>query len=201
MITAIVLAAGLSTRMGRAKPLLPWGKVRVIEHLVTVLHDCPIHEIVVITGHEHEAVSRCLAGWPVQVTFNPDYAIGEMLSSLQVGLKTAATEAEAALIALGDQPVLERTVVEELVGVYRSGQAQIVVPSYNMRRGHPLLIGRSYWDEIVALGAGQTLRDFLRSVGNVIHHVTLNTPSVLQDMDTPDDYQRELGKYVRARET
>ena len=200
MITAIVLAAGLSTRMGRTKPLLPWGNNRVIEQIVSVLHDCPIQEIVVITGHEHEVVSRYLAGWPVRVTFNPEYASGEMLSSLQVGLKAASAQAEAALIVLGDQPALERSVVEALIEAYQSGHSAIVAPSFNMRRGHPLLIGRRYWEEIGALGAGQTLRDFLRGVGDVIHHVTLITPSVLQDMDTPDDYRREVEKYVRDRE-
>jgi len=199
VITAIVLAAGLSTRMGRTKPLLPWGKYTVIEHLVSVLNDCPVQEIVVITGHEHAAVERCLAGSPARVEFNPDYATGEMLSSLQVGLKAASVEADAALIVLGDQPALEQSVVEELVGVYRKDQRPIVIPSYNMRRGHPLLISRTYWDTLVALGAGQTLRDFLRGAGDAIYHVNLITPGVLQDMDTPDDYRLALEEYLRAR--
>jgi molybdenum cofactor cytidylyltransferase len=186
--------------MGRPKPLLPWGTHTVIEHVLSVLQDCPVEEILVITGHEHEAVERCLAGRPAQVRFNPGYGTGEMLSSLQAGLKAASVKAEAALIVLGDQPAVERSVVEELVGAYRGSHWHIVVPSYHMRRGHPLLISRKYWDEILALGTGQTLRDFLSSAGDAVYHVNMVTPGVLQDMDTPDDYRRELERYLRARE-
>lgn len=201
MITAIVLAAGLSTRMGQVKPLLPWGKQTVIEHILSVLRDCSVEEILVITGHEREAVEQRLAGRPVQAVFNPHYASGEMLSSIQVGLRAASVEAEAALIVLGDQPALERSVVDHIIAAYRSGQKQIVAPSYQMRRGHPLLIGRNYWEEICALSEGQTLRDFLRRVGEAVHHVEVTTPGVLQDMDTPDDYRRELAASRGAHQT
>ncbi len=196
MIAAIVLAAGLSTRMGQSKPLLPLGERTVIEHILSVLQTCPVDAIRVITGYEREAVERRLAGWPVQTVYNPHYATGEMLSSIQVGLRAAPDEADAALIALGDQPALERSVVEQIVAAYHNGQRSIVFPSYQMRRGHPLLIGRKHWREILALREGQTLRDFFRGVEGAILHVDVATASVLQDMDTPADYRRELADYA-----
>ena len=85
MIAAVVLAAGLSTRMGQAKPLLPWGERTILEHILSILLECPVDEILVITGHEREAVERRLGQGPVRAVFNPHYAAGEMLSSIKNG--------------------------------------------------------------------------------------------------------------------
>lgn len=186
--------------MGRSKPLLPFGEQTVVEHIVSVLRECPIDAILVVTGYESETVERRLAGWPVQTVFNHRYATGEMLSSIQAGLGAAPDQAGAALIALGDQPALERSVVEKIVAAHRDGQGTIIAPSYQMRRGHPLLIGRKHWGEILALREGQTLRDFFREAGGAIHHVEVDTSSVLRDMDTPADYRRELADHVRRRQ-
>lgn len=185
--------------MGQAKPLLPWGERTVIAHILSVLLECPVDEILVITGHEREAVERHLVPGPVRAVPNPHYAAGEMLSSIQAGLRS--TTADAALIVLGDQPALERSVVEAIIAAYREGRGDIVIPSYQMRRGHPLLIGRRHWAEILALGEGQILRAFFRGVGREIHHVEVTTPSVLRDMDTPADYERELTDYLSRRQT
>jgi molybdenum cofactor cytidylyltransferase len=200
LITAIVLAAGLSRRMGRPKPLLPWGQRTVIECITATLQEAPVDEILVITGHEHAAVARCLAGGPARVVFNPDYAAGEMLSSIQAGLRASSAAASAALLVLGDQPRLERPIVEQVVGAFRAGRGQIVAPSYQMRRGHPLLIGRPYWEAILALADGQTLRGLMRGAGDAIFHVETTSPAVLQDMDTPDEYQRQLESYLSANQ-
>lgn len=196
MLTAIVLAAGLSTRMGKLKQLLPFGERTVISHVVSVLEDCPVDEILAITGHERKAVERSLAASRAKPVFNPDYATGEMLSSIQTGLAAASDRADAALLFLGDQPALERSVVAQIVSAYRDGRGSIVIPSYMMKRGHPLLIAREHWGAILALRAPQSLRDFLRMTSAAIHHVDVSTPSILGDMDTPADYQRELENHL-----
>lgn len=196
MLTAIVLAAGLSRRMGRPKPLLPWGQGTVIEWIVATLAAAQVDDIAVITGHEHAAVTRCLAGGPARVVFNPAYAAGEMLSSLQAGLRAAPAPASAALLVLGDQPFLEGVLVEQVIAAHAGGRRPLVAPSYQRRRGHPLLIGRAYWDAILALSDGRTLRDLLRDVNDAIYYVETNRPSVLQDMDTPDEYLRQLELFL-----
>ena len=197
MVSAIVLAAGRSTRMGRCKPLLPFNDWTVIEQIVSVLVESPVAEVLVITGHDHEAVEQRLAGWPVRAVFNPRYGTGEMLSSIQAGLQAAA--ADAALIALGDQPALERSVVVQIVSAYEQGLGSIIFPSYQMRRGHPLLVGQQHWADILALGEQQTLREFFKGVARGLYHVEAPTASVLQDMDTPADYQRALEDYSSRR--
>jgi molybdenum cofactor cytidylyltransferase len=193
MISAVVLAAGLSERMGRPKLLLPYGERSVIEQVVSVLLSSPVDEVLVVTGHAREAVESALAGWPVRAVFNPDYAAGEMLSSVQVGLQAVSAESQAALLAVGDMPAVGAGVVSQLVAAYRAaGDACVYIPSYRMRAGHPVLVPRPYWPAILALPRGASLRSAWQAEGSRIHWVTVDTPSVLRDMDTPDDYEREL---------
>jgi molybdenum cofactor cytidylyltransferase len=219
MISAIVLAAGLSARMGRPKLLLPYGERTVVEQVVSVLLASPADEVLVVTGHEREAVELALTGWPVLTVFNPDYAAGEMLASVKVGLEAVAPESQAALLAVGDMPAVEAGVVVQLVAAYtslpespvlpapaaqtqaseakdlpsgRSSDDCVYIPSYQMRAGHPVLVPRSYWPAILALPRGGSLRSVWQAEGSCIHWVTVDTPSVLRDMDTPEDYEREL---------
>ncbi len=194
MISAIVVAAGLSTRMGQLKQLLPYGEHTVIEQVVSVLLASPVDEVLVVTGHERGAVETALAKWPIKTVFNADYAEGEMLSSVQVGLRAVATEGEAALLAVGDMPAIEGDVVAQLIQAYRAaGNNSVYIPSYQMRAGHPVLVPCPYWGAILSLPKGDTLRSALRAESTRVQWVVVDTPSVLRDMDTPTDYQRELG--------
>jgi len=193
VISAIVVAAGLSTRMGRLKQLLPYGEHTVIEQVVAVLLDSPVDEVLVVTGHEREAVETALAKWRVRTVFNADYAEGEMLSSVQVGLRTVAAEGQAALLAVGDMPAIQGDVVAQLIQAYRAaGDDSVYIPSYQMRAGHPALVPRPYWGAILSLPKGDNLRSVLRAESTPVGWVVVDTPSVLRDIDTPADYQREL---------
>ena len=201
MISAIVLAAGLSTRMGRLKQLLPYGDYTVIEQVVSVLLASSVgrvppawvDEVLVITGHQRTAVEAALIRWPVQAVFNPHYTDGGMLSSVQVGLRAVAVESQAALLALGDMPALESHVVCQLIRAYcRTGGEAVCIPSYQMQAGHPVLVPRSYWSAILALPLEASLRSVLRAQDTHVEWVVVDTSSVLRDMDTPEDYRREL---------
>lgn len=192
-ISAIVLAAGLSTRMVHFKQLLPYGKHTVIEQVVSTLLKSPVDDVLVVTGHERSRVENALARWPVRTAFNPQYAAGEMLSSVQAGLGAMAAGSRAALVALGDMPALESAVVRQLVEAYRTtGDAAVYIPSYDMRAGHPVLVPHSYWEAILALPAGANLRSILRGKETQVVWVEVDAPSVLRDLDTPDDYHGAL---------
>ncbi len=198
-ITAIVLAAGLSTRMGGyPKPVLRFGDQTVIERILRVLAECPLEEIIVVTGHCRQAVEAQIAGWQVRTAFNPSYVSGEMLGSIQVGLRAASSTSNAALIVLGDQPALEVSVVRAVIAGYSEGLGSIIIPSFRMRRGHPLLIGSSHWRGILDLLEGQTLRDYLQAIRAQVYHVPVETASILRDMDTPEEYREEL-EYLNRR--
>jgi molybdenum cofactor cytidylyltransferase len=187
MIGAIVLAAGQSRRMGRNKMLLPYGSSTVLETIVTEVIACPaVAEVIVVTGHEADRIAALLAAYPVRCVFNPAYARSEMLVSLQVGLRALSDEVQAALVAPGDHPRLRHEVIQRVIDAYQSGV--LAIPSYQMKRGHPLLIDRAWWGELLALPETATLRNFIRRHEDHIRYVVVETDSVLKDMDTPDDY-------------
>jgi molybdenum cofactor cytidylyltransferase len=189
-IAAIVLAAGQSRRMGIPKMTLSWGETTVIGHIVDILREAGISNIIVVTGGTHREVSNTLVSLPVQLVYNERFTNGEMLSSCQTGLVVAAeTNADAAMIVLGDQPQIQMEVVCQIIQRWQTAQSILIVPSYQMRRGHPWVVGRNLWPAIHALNPPQTLRSFLSSHQLQIDYLEVDTPSILQDLDTLEDYQ------------
>jgi molybdenum cofactor cytidylyltransferase len=194
MISAIILAAGLSVRMGHLKQLLPYGEHTIVEQVVSVLLAAPVDEVLVVTGYRRAAVEAVLRKWPIRTVYNPCYAEGEMLSSVQAGLRALSDESRTALLMPGDMPGIEHEVVARLVDAYSAaGDDGMAFPSYRMRAGHPVLVPRSYWSAILSLPSGDNLRSVLRAESALIHWVAVHNPSVLRDVDTPEDYRRELG--------
>jgi molybdenum cofactor cytidylyltransferase len=191
MTSAIVPAAGLSTRMGGAlpKPLLPWGASTVIGTVVSTLLAAGLAEVIVVTGHQREAVEAALAGSAARCVYNPAYAGGEMLSSIQAGLAAADPASAGALLALADQPQMQLAVVQQVLRAFEaSGGQALVIPSHALRRGHPILLPRRLWDEVLALPAGDTLRRAIQRHAAAIRYVEVDTASVLADLDTPEQY-------------
>lgn len=194
-VGAVILAAGLSRRMGRPKMALPWGDTTIIGQVVRVLLAAGAAPLVAVTGGSREVVEAALSGLPVTLAYNPDFANGAMLTSLQVGLRALPDDVTACLVALGDQPQIEVEVTRAVLSVYHQAGAQLIVPSYHMRRGHPWLAGRELWPDLLALASpttssNVTLRDFLDTHAPAIHYLPVEAPSVLQDVDTPEDYRR-----------
>jgi len=187
MITALILAAGQSKRMGQPKMLLPWGEKTVLEQVIYTFKAADVDEILVISGGDRERV-ELLIGDSARTVFNPEYAKGEMLSSVQAGLAEIKPEIEAILIGLGDQPQVRERSVRLIVDAYRKSAASIIVPSFQMQRGHPWLVARPLWDEVLQMRSPESMRDFLGRHAEEIHYVQLDNDSILQDLDTPDDY-------------
>jgi len=191
MIAAVVLAAGLSRRMGRPKMTLPWGETTVIGQVVQVLDLAGVDEILVVTGGARQQVEAALSGLPVRVSFNPRFSEDEMLFSLKIGLSSLGTNIEAALVVLGDQPQVQPLVVRKILETYQQTGASLIIPSYKMHRGHPWLLARTLWLSIIELQSDKTMRDFINQHADQISYLDLETPSVLRDLDTPEDYHRE----------
>ncbi|MFC1997071.1 NTP transferase domain-containing protein [Chloroflexota bacterium] len=190
MIGAVLLAAGRSQRMGRPKMLLPWGETTVIGQVVSVLLAAGVDDVLVVTGGAQKHVEDALDGMPVRTVFNPDFANGEMMLTLQVGLAALRSDVDAALVVLGDQPQIELAVVQSVIAAFEQYELALVVPSYQRRRGHPWLIPRIIWKDLLELKTPTTMRQFLNEHALDIHYVNVDNPSILQDLDTPDEYQR-----------
>ncbi len=188
MISALIVAAGESKRMGRAKMLLPWGDTTVLGHVIEIIQSAGFQDILVVTGAAQAEVDMIASAHHVRTMLNRKYAEGEMLSSVQTGLKAMHAETPAVLIALGDQPQIQEATVQRITQEYSRAEAALIVPSYKMRRGHPWLVARRFWQEIVEMQAPDTLRDFLNRYAADIHYLEMDTPTILQDLDTPQDY-------------
>jgi molybdenum cofactor cytidylyltransferase len=182
MISAIILAAGKSTRMGQPKMLLPWGDATVLGRVVETIQAAGIEEIVIVTNSE---IAPQIANYASRITLNDS---GEMLSSIRCGLQAQKPSAEAALFCLGDQPQIEEGSVRSVCEAFQKSRSNLVVLSYRMRRGHPWLAARPLWAEILSMREPETMRDFLRRRNDEIHYIECGTPTVLQDVDTPEDY-------------
>lgn len=190
MITAVILAAGESKRMGQPKMLLPWGNEKVLTHVVNVFQNAGIEDILVVTGGAREQVERLLSGQRVRTVYNEAHAGGEMLSSVQCGIKSVARQTQAMLIGLGDQPQVREGSVRRVCEAFRESKSNLVVPSYRLRRGHPWLVAQPLWDELLEMKSPQSPRDFLNAHRNDIHYVEVDDPNILADLDTPEDYER-----------
>jgi molybdenum cofactor cytidylyltransferase len=196
MIAAIILAAGQSKRMGQPKMLLPWGKMTVIEHVIEIYAAADIAEILIVTGAAHDQVEEILKHsrqrHRVRIVYNQNYLNGEMLSSLQHGLHALQQTPiyQAALIGPGDQPQVEEESIRSVCEAFTKTGSPLVVPSFQRRRGHPWLVARPLWDELLELRHPKSSRDFLNKHADEIHYVNVETPNVLADLDTPEDYER-----------
>ena len=190
-VAAVVLAAGMSRRMGQPKMILPWGETTVIGQVVFALHQAGVSEIVVVTGGDRELVEKALLGQDVRTVFNAHYQQDHMLLSLQVGLQNLSEQIAAALVVIGDQPYIESGLVRKLIELYRSGKSQLIAPSYQRRRGHPWLAANSLWPDLISQKPPTTLREWLQKHASAIEYLNVQSDLILRDLDTPADYLRE----------
>ena len=190
MISAIVLAAGQSTRMGQPKLILPWKETTVIGQVVKTLINSGLDEIIVVTGGAQHQVKSNLQEFPVRFVSNLRFESTEMTYSLKIGMTTLRKDTEAIMVTLGDQPQIEISVVEDIIKLYRQTRSYLVIPSYKRRRGHPWLIDYHLFPKITELNEDETLRDFLDQHQDEIRYLQVNEESVLQDLDTLADYQK-----------
>jgi molybdenum cofactor cytidylyltransferase len=181
-ISAIIAAAGKSVRMGQQKMLMPWGNTTVLGKVIETLQAAGIEDITLVTN---STIALQTTNYKLPIVLNDG---GEMLGSIQLGLQAQKPSAEATLICLGDQPQVEEGSVRRVCDSFRENKSSLVVPSYQMRRGHPWLIARELWDEVLQLRAPKSMRDFLNAYKNDIFYVEYDSPSILQDLDTPADY-------------
>lgn len=191
-VAGIILAAGMSTRMGPLKQLLPLGGRAAIEWIAAAV-GARLNEVVVVLGHRAEEVAPVLAAHPVRWVVNADYQTG-MLSSVQCGVR-AVDRAADYLICLGDQPRLSKAVVEQVLQRRNQRDAGIIIPTTHGKRGHPVLISNVYRAEILALPPGVGLNAVTRGHPEDTCELPVAEPAILTDMDTPADYQRELNHW------
>jgi molybdenum cofactor cytidylyltransferase len=187
VIAAIVLAAGASTRMGRQKLTLPLGDGRpLVRVAVERVVAAGLDDVVVVTGRESEAVASALQGLAVRMAHNSRYADGQS-TSLRAGLDALAPGTEAAVVALGDQPVDPR-VIRRLVATFQATHRQIVAPVYRDGRGNPVLFASSVFDELRRVEGDRGGRPVIVRDPERVAEVPVDA-LMPADIDTPEDYE------------
>lgn len=184
----MVLAAGMSSRLGRPKQLLDLGGRPLLQHVVDGAC-ATFDEVVVVLGHEAARVSAALAiAPPARVVVNPRFAQG-MSTSLEAGLAALGREVEAAAILLGDQPGVTPELSRRLVSLWRSSGATAVRPRFNGVPGHPVVVGRSAWARLCTATGDEGGRRVLEGIA--LQHIDI-------DSDPPADVD-DWASYERVR--
>ena len=190
-VAALVLAAGRSRRMGAANKLLVKieGVPRVLRVAAAAL-ESKAETVLVVTGHQAEAVGDALAGMAITLVHNPDYAAG-LGTSLAAGLKALAGHIEAAVICLGDMPWIGAAVIDSLIdGFHGRG---ICLPTHRGRRGNPVLWARRYFTEMQSIEGDKGARGLIGLHEDAVHEVPWDDDSVLRDVDEPRDASARSG--------
>lgn len=185
MNVAVILAAGESRRMGEPKQLLPFAGKTMLQCVIDVF---PVDETIVVLGYRAEEIEEQIQG--VRIVRNPKYARG-MFTSIQAGLRALPASTKLVLLALADQPRLQRATVETLIKKFTG---KILVPSFNGRQGHPLLFAAKYVPEILAMDESLTLKHFLANHPDDLTRLVVPDEGVLVDIDDRETYERERSR-------
>ena len=186
-VSALLLAAGESQRMGRLKQLLPLGGSTLIEVVLENLLRSRLQEVIVVLGFGAEEIRPRVEAKGVRVAVNPRYKEG-MASSLRVGLDALDPRAEGILVALADQPFIPPEVIDRLIEAFQGTSKGIVVPTFQGRRGHPVIFHRRYMEELRSLSGDQGGRKLLHRNPEDLLGVEVDCPGVITDIDTLEDY-------------
>ncbi len=184
MISAIVLAAGESTRFGRCKQLVPLGGKTLLEHVIDNVAQSDAGDLVVVLGAHAEEIRRRIDLSGKRVVVNSDYARG-MSTSIQAGLRALSDAAEAAMIVLGDQPFVAPATMNRLIAEYRRTRAAAVVPTYHGGRGNPVIIDRALFGEMMDVRGDVGFRAILDR--HAVTTVAVDDRGVIRDIDTTED--------------
>ena len=192
-VSAVVLAAGRSTRMGAVNKLLvPLDGRPMVRTVADALESSSVAPVVVVTGHESDRVGEALAGTRVRLVHNPEYRQG-LSGSLRIGLTALPESAEGAVICLGDMPLVTSQHVEKLVAAFDPAEGrEICVPVFEGKRGNPVLFARRFFEEMKAVRGDVGARHLIGEYEEYVCEVAMDDRAVLVDVDSPQAL-REIG--------
>jgi len=193
MISAIVLAAGESKRMGQNKLLLPWEGKTILECVLDALLTSRVDEVILVLGHEAKRIREKVPAQKIKIVINSDYKKG-MSTSIRQGLRALNDKVKAFLIVLGDQPGISKEVYGRLIEAFQQARPKknIILPTYKGRRGHPVLFSVKYLKEATHLKGDVGCRQILADHPDDILAVEMDTDAILDDIDTPEEYEEYL---------
>ena len=186
-ISAIILAAGKAARMDKIKQLLPFRDGTVLGRVVQNALDSSLHEAIVVLGHAAEEIRRVIDFGHARIVINADYCEGQS-TSLRTGLAAISADSDAAVFILGDQPLVGPDVIDALVKCYRQQSAPFIVPTYQGKRGNPVLIARAVFHRLESLEGDVGARILFDEYADRLCEIEMGDKSIAFDVDTLDDY-------------
>jgi molybdenum cofactor cytidylyltransferase len=194
-VAALVLAAGLSSRMAPHNKLLavlPNGKRMITETVERALASTAT-PVIVVTGHQDQQIREALTGLQVRFVYAPDYAEG-MAASIRAGIAAMSATIGAALICLGDMPLVEPSTLDQIIAAYDTAEGrEIIIPTHDGQRGNPILWGRQFFVELLHLAGDAGARQVLYKHMEYVSEVTAESDAVLRDFDTPETLMPGVG--------
>jgi molybdenum cofactor cytidylyltransferase len=198
-VAAIVLAAGRSTRMGAINKLIAeiGGKplVRIAAEQALASRAGPV---IVVTGHERERVEGALAGLPVRFVHNPGYAEG-LGTSLKAGIAAIPADSDGAIVCLGDMPQVDHQLIDKLLASFDPERgALVVVPTFDGRRGNPVVWSRRFFNDLMSIQGDIGARHLIGSYAEAVAEVPVAGEAALTDIDTPESFSAVKAEIERA---
>ena len=190
-VSAILLAAGRSQRMGAPKPLLPVRGRPAVVRCLEGLQGSQVADIVIVINPEGGGIVEAVMGFPVRVAVN-EMPGSDMAGSVKAGLHLVNRDATAVLVCLCDHPLVRPETIEAMVSLHARLPGTIVIPAWHGRRGHPTLFPRVVLED---LGTFATLRDVIGHHNAKITLLDVDDEGVVLDMNTRGDYRRILDRY------
>lgn len=193
MIAGVILSAGESSRMGQPKALLPIGGQTFIEKIVGALREAGLQNILVILGHDAEAMRQKIAHLPVTLLINPDYRKGQ-LSSLQVAIRhlLANDRCSGLLVHLVDHPYIDAPLVNLLIQRFEDSGKLIAVPRFHGKRGHPVIFARSLFNELLKAPEDQGAKAVVNAHRDETLEIETEDAGITLDIDTPELYRQHV---------
>ncbi|BAF59713.1 MAG: nucleotidyltransferase family protein [Pelotomaculum sp.] len=188
MISAIILAAGMSKRMGRPKQLLRLGGKTMIRIIAENVVASKVDEVLVVTGCQGDSVAAEVSGLPVKVVHNPDFAEGQGVS-LALGARNISKDASAILVLTSDQPLVSSSLINFLVEKFKKSSCLALRPVYNGMPGHPVIFSGFLREELVGLKGDEGARQILKKMGGGVNYWPVQDEAVVFDIDTPEDFE------------
>ena len=193
-VSAILIAAGESTRMGRPKPLLTWHGLPLVQYQTASLIEAGVSEVVVVLGHEHDTVVPHVKGPGVRYVLNPLYPEGKT-TSIKAGLRALGPTTEAILLLAVDQP-RPSGIVATIIDAHRRAKALITSPIHLGCGGHPLMFSPELKAELERITEErQGVREVFLAHKREVSEVEIDDPIVRLDLNSPEEYDEAREKY------
>jgi len=183
MLSAILLAAGESKRMGSPKQLIPWGQSTMVETSVDNLLASDVNEVIVVLGYQADEIEKVIDERSVKIAVNQDYEQG-MSTSIITGLKRMDSRSQAIMLALGDQPLIDCHTINKLIEGFCNANKGIAVPTYIGKRGHPVIFARKYKEELMKLSGDIGGRQIIKDHPEDVLEVAVDCEGICIDFDT-----------------